>query len=330
MKTINKNILYILLTCLFISCSKDDKGSRIVTSQPTSNIFLADPTIFKDNGTYYLYGTSQGSLTNKGNGFLVYSSTDLQKWQGPIGNIEGFALKDTDAFGNTGFWAPQIFKYSNMFYMAYTANEKIAIASSNNPLGPFINSGSPISEASQIDPFVFTDEDGKSYLYHVRLANGNRIFVAEMNDNFQTIKEETLTEIITATEPWENTENASWPVAEGPTVLKLDGTYYLFYSTNDFRNPDYAVGYASATNPMGPWTKSANNPIIHGSMINENGAGHGDVFHNEQGNMEYVLHTHFSASVVHPRKSGVIQLQKNGDDISSLPETFEFLKQTVN
>ncbi|MFV0541702.1 MAG: glycoside hydrolase family 43 protein [Aestuariibaculum sp.] len=329
MKIANKSIVYILLTCLFISCSKEEKGS-VVISQPTSNIFLADPTIFKDNGIYYLYGTSQGSLTNMGNGFLVYTSTDLQEWEGPIGNTGGFALKDTNAFGDTGFWAPQIFKHNNIFYMAYTANEKTAMATSNSPLGPFANSGSPISETSQIDPFVFTDDDGKSYLYHVRLTNGNRIFVAEMNDDLQTIKEETLTEIITATEPWENTVNASWPVAEGPTVLKLDGTYYLFYSANDFRNPDYAVGYATALNPMGPWTKASNNPIIHDSMIDENGTGHGDVFYDGQGNMQYVIHTHFSASVVHPRKTGVIQLQKNGEIITSLPETFEFLKQTTN
>ena len=329
MKIIQQIVSYTFLICLVIGCSKDDKGS-VISSNPTTNIFLADPTIFKDNGTYYLFGTSQGSLTNKGNGFLVYTSTDLQEWEGPIGNTDGFALKDANAFGDTGFWAPQLFKRNNTYFMAYTANEKIAMATSDSPLGPFTNNGNPISETNQIDPFVFTDDDGTNYLYHVRLTNGNRIFVAEMNDDLQTIKDETLTEIITATEPWENTANASWPVAEGPTVLKFDGLYYLFYSTNDFRNPDYAVGYATATNPMGPWTKATNNPIIHGNMVGENGAGHGDVFYDNQGNMQYVLHTHFSASVVHPRKSAVIQLQKTGETITSLPETFQFLNQTTN
>jgi hypothetical protein len=36
-------------------------------------IYLADPTIFLDKGTYYLYGTSSD------NGFLVYQSKDLKK-----------------------------------------------------------------------------------------------------------------------------------------------------------------------------------------------------------------------------------------------------------
>ncbi|MCR8668685.1 glycoside hydrolase family 43 protein [Aestuariibaculum sp. M13] len=329
MKLIKNKLLYTLLICSLLSCSKDEKAP-VIHSNPTTNIFLADPTIFKNNGTYYLYGTSQGSLINKGNGFLVYSSTDMQNWEGPIGNMNGFALKDSEAFGNTGFWAPQVFEHNNQFYMAYTANEKIAIASSISPLGPFTNDGNPISKTSQIDPFIFMDDNGKSYLFHVRLSNGNRIFVAELNTDLLSIKEETLTEIITATDPWENTNNANWSVAEGPTVIKENDTYYLFYSTNDFRNPDYAVGYATAPSPMGPWTKSTNNPIIHGSMIGENGAGHGDIFYDEQGKMQYVLHTHFSEAVVHPRKTGTIQLTKSDNNITSLNETFKFLNQTTN
>tara|TARA_R110001592_G_scaffold62863_13_gene192474 strand:+ start:102 stop:1079 length:978 start_codon:yes stop_codon:yes gene_type:complete len=324
MKETNHILLLTFILILSTSCSKKDDNGGGVSSQPTSNIFLADPTIFEHDGIYYLYGTSQGSLINKGNGFLVYTSTNLEEWQGPAGITSGFALKDSDAFGDTGFWAPQVFYKNETFYMAYTANEKIAIATSNSPLGPFTNNGNPIAQTRQIDPFVFFDDNGKTYLYHVRLTNGNRIFVAEMNSDLQSIKEETLVEAITASEPWENTANASWSVAEGPTVIKENDTYSLFYSTNDYRNQDYAVGYATSTSPTGSWKKSANNPIIHGDMVGENGTGHGDVFYDTFGNMQYVLHTHFSSAVVEPRKTAVIQLQKNGDNITSIPETFSF------
>ena len=64
---------------------------------------------------------------------------------------------------------------------------------------------------------------------------------------------------------------------EGPTVVKLDDLYYLFYSANHFKNIDYAVGYATSTSPYGPWKKHANNPIIHRSIVHENGSGHGDI-----------------------------------------------------
>ena len=46
------------------------------TVADSSVIHLADPTIFSYKGMYYLYGTVEGAA---GNGFLVYTSTDLKK-----------------------------------------------------------------------------------------------------------------------------------------------------------------------------------------------------------------------------------------------------------
>jgi beta-xylosidase len=271
-------------------------------------IYLADPTIFEDNGTYYLYGT-KGDPTIQGEGFLVYTSQDLENWEGPCGTKGGFALKKGDAFGDKGFWAPQVFKYRSKYYMAYTANEHIAIATSNSPLGPFTNDMKALdAPVKQIDPFVFFD-NGKAYLYHVRLQEGNRIFVAEMNADLESIKPGTLRECIHAEKTWENTENAEWPVAEGPTVFKKDGLYYLLYSANDFRNPDYAVGYATSENPLGPWKKAAGNPIISRDKVGYPGMGHGDLFYNGNGEMMYVLHAHFSEDKVSPRKTGTIKLR---------------------
>ncbi|MEJ7676977.1 MAG: family 43 glycosylhydrolase [Segetibacter sp.] len=85
--------------------------------------------------------------------------------------------------------------------MAYVANENIAIAESRSPLGPFTQKiKQPLkAPVKQIDPFVFIDGDGKKYLYHVRLSNGNKLFVAEMSDDFSAIKPQTLQECITAT-----------------------------------------------------------------------------------------------------------------------------------
>ena len=180
-----------------------------------NQIYLADPTVFKDEGTYYLYGTKQDSNI-KGEGFLVYSSKDNQHWSGPVGVKDGFALKKGDAFGDKGFWAPQVFKRNSKYYMVYTANENIAVATSDSPLGPFTNNMKTLdAPVKQIDPFVFFD-NGKAYLYHVRLQNGNRIFVAEMNDDLQSIKPETLRECIHAEENWENTENSGMACVRRP------------------------------------------------------------------------------------------------------------------
>jgi len=267
------------------------------------SIFLADPTIFYNNGTYYLYGTGGKE------GFLVYTSTNLKNWKGPAGAKDGYALRKGDAFGTSGFWAPQVFEQNGKFYMAYTANENIAIAKSDSPLGPFKqDSIKPISgTGKQIDPFVFTDDDGTKYLYHVRLGNGNRIFVAKMKDDFSDIQPQTLQECITATAPWENTASSAWPVTEGPTVLKHKNLYYLFYSANDFRNIDYAVGYAVATTPYGLWKKYSGNPIISRNNIGRNGTGHGDFVKDKRGNLYYVFHTHRSNEEVAPRVTALVK-----------------------
>ncbi|MGS2762867.1 glycoside hydrolase family 43 protein [Sinomicrobium sp. M5D2P9] len=294
----------------------------------TRQIYLADPTIFESNGIYYLYGTKNDPDIG-GEGFLVYTSDDLIHWEGPAGATDGFALKKGDAFGNGGFWAPQIFHHNSQYYMAYTADEHIAIATADSPLGPFTNNGTAIdAPVKQIDPFIFFDDD-KAYMYHVRLQNGNRIFVAEMTEDLTAIKPETLRECIYAEEEWENTENAGWSVAEGPTVLKKDSLYYLLYSANDFRNPDYAVGYAVSDSPLGPWEKSENNPIISSLNTGEPGSGHGDIVKDGNGNTFYVLHTHASAQAVHPRKTALVKLNFQDGQFVMVPESFQWIQSIV-
>lgn len=323
-----KNVLLLLSLFYILACCSQDKDQKKdpVATVP-KNIFVADPTIFYNDGTYYLYGTTTGNIAN-GEGFLVYTSSDLQKWSEPKGAQNGLALKKGDSYGDKGFWAPQILKYNNKFYMIYTANENIAIASSDSPLGPFKNESKKavFETGNQIDPFIFIDEDGKKYLYHVKLTNGNRIFVAELNEDFQSIKPETLTECISGTLPWENTENTNWPVTEGPTILKNNGLYYMIYSANDFRNPDYAVGYATSKSPYGPWEKSINSPIISKKNTGQNGIGHGDIFWDKANVMRYVLHTHFNEKEVSPRKAAIIDVEFAGKELKATPNSFRFLK----
>lgn len=292
------------------------------------DIYLADPTIFYEEGTYYLYGTGGDSDY----GFQVYTSTDLEHWSGPKGASYGYALKKGDTFGSRGFWAPQVFRHQGKYRMAYTADEFIAIAESDSPLGPFTQQKIAKLPAAikQIDPYVFFDEDGKIYLYHVRLTQGNRLFVAELNEDLASIKENTLRECISAGTGWENTANAEWPVSEGPTVIKRNGKYYFFYSANDFRNKDYAVGYAVSDSPYGPWVKYEGNPILSRSDIKRNGAGHGDLFLDATGVLRYVFHTHYDDRKVGSRRTAVITIKATDEGkemkFGVLPETVRFLQ----
>jgi beta-xylosidase len=315
----------ILIISVNAQTSVNKNNSQLIPAAGTNStvqqvndrtIHLADPTIFFNKGTYYLNGTVEG---NASQGFLVYTSNDMKTWKIPAEVKDGYALKKGDAFGDKQFWAPQVFAFNNKFYMAYVANENIAVAESNSPLGPFKQTKKVALAApvKQIDPFIFIDDDGKKYLYHVRLINGNKLFVAEITDDFSAIKPETLQECINATDDWENTTHA-YPVAEGPSILKHKNLYYFVYTANDFRNPDYAVGYAVSSSPYGPWKKYTGNPILSRKNIGRNGTGHGDFIKGDKGNLFYVFHTHNSDIKVAPRTTAIIKAMFRKDKVSGM------------
>ena len=102
-----KYIFIILFIGLSLnSCSQQKEDVNKTPNPPVVNdIFLADPTIFYNEGTYYLYGTTTGNSPLNGEGFQVYTSSDQKNWKGPVGAQSGLALKKGDAFGSQGFWA---------------------------------------------------------------------------------------------------------------------------------------------------------------------------------------------------------------------------------
>ena len=84
--------------------------------------------------------------------------------------------------------------------------------------------------------------------------NGDkRMNVAKINMDSISLIPETYRVIFT---PDSNT----WDMAgiEGPYCVKHEDTYYLFYSS---WTRGYEIGYARASNPLGPWFKYINNPI---------------------------------------------------------------------
>jgi beta-xylosidase len=94
------------------------------------------------------------------------------------------------------------------------------------------------------------------------------------------------TEIIRPTEPWETKRGA---ITEGPWMLKHGDTYYLLYSGTAASSLDYAIGYATAATPTGPFVKHSGNPIV---KRNDEalGPGHGCVVRDGAGRLWSVYH----------------------------------------
>lgn len=293
-------ILYASLLVSVTMCTKNKEAQSETGPSAKQPVSLADPFVLKHEGAYYLYGTS-GS--NPDAGIPVYKSIDGKNWEGPVGKAgNGLALAKGQTYGATGFWAPEVFYRNNTFYMFYTANEHIAVATSDSPLGPFTQSNQqPLHTEKEIDPNVFVDDNGKSYLYFVRFDNGNRTFGAELNDDWKSIKENTITPCISQSEEWEIVSGAQWPVTEAPVMLKHKNLYYLFYTANDFRSPAYNVGYATSTSPLGPFIKYADNPIIP-KTNNIQGTGH-NAFVKVGDSLVLYYHAHNNPQQVSPRRT---------------------------
>ncbi len=266
----------------------------------------ADPFVLKHDGVYYLY-CSAGPGEK---GIRVYRSTNLADWEGPVGIHNGWALRADDVWGERDFWAPEVYFLNGKFYMYLAVQQRLVVAESDSPLGPFVQEEKKPMEPDlmKIDAHLFVDDDGEKYLYFVRFNHGNEIWVARLRDDMQTIDESTLTRCIAASQDWENSRLEPFPghkISEGPYILKHKGNYYLTYSANHTVNPGYGVGYAVSSHPMGPWKKFDGNPILARDGKKINGPGHHSFIHSPSGRLYIVYHTHFDMTKMQLRKLAI-------------------------
>jgi len=287
---------------------------------------MADPFVLKHQNRYYLYGTDDVS-PDVDRGFKVYVSENLLEWGNPAGtNPGGLALAAEDSWGNRWFWGAEVYERDGLFYMFYTVDEHLAIATATSPLGPFSQQvRMPLSEIREIDCHLLVDDDGKAFMYYVSFENkSNEIFVEEMNDDWLSTKSDTKTRCIWWTDPWENSDPQfeNWPVTEGTAVLKHKGIYYLFYTANHFLSPNYAVGYATSDSPFGPWEKYDGNPILK-KTDRITGTGHCSFVYAPNDDLYMVYHAHKNLRTAVPRKMCIDRCEFIPDPDSLKPDIFK-------
>ncbi|MFL5995205.1 MAG: family 43 glycosylhydrolase, partial [Streptomyces sp.] len=216
--------------------------SALVMRSPVLPGLNADPNIVRFGDTFYLYPTTDGFEGWSGTQFKAYSSTDLVHWKDHGVILD---LGPDISWADSRAWAPTIAEKDGKYYFYFCADANIGVAVSDSPTGPFKDAlGQPLLKQGQfsgqmIDPAVFTDDDGQSYLYW---GNGHA-YVAPLNADMTSLD---LTKMKDITPSGYN---------EGSFVIKRDGTYYLTWSENDTRDENYRVAYATGPSPTGPWTK---------------------------------------------------------------------------
>ncbi len=239
---------------------KPEGFQETVQNNPVLEGYYADPEILwsEKTGKYYLYPTSDGFKSWGGYYFKAFSSENLKDWKD-----EGIILdlKKDVSWANRNAWAPCIIENKvrrgqYKYYYYFTAAQKIGVAVSDDPAGPFKDSGKPvvaskprgITGGQEIDPDVFHDPvSGKNYLYW---GNGYAA-VAELNKDMLSIKDQT-TRIITP----------DGTFREGTYVFYRKGMYYFLWSEDDTRSENYCVRYGTSQSPLGPVKIPAENLIL--------------------------------------------------------------------
>ena len=241
---------------------------------PVIKGYWADPQVAFFDGKFYIYPTTDGIANWGATVFHAFSSTDLASWKD-----EGIILDlATISWGKKNAWAPGITVKNGTYYYYFCAAQQIGVATSTSPTGPFKDAlGKPLVTAGQyggqsIDPYVFDDDDGRSYLF---FGNGNANG-AELNADMTSFK--TTPKTI-----------ALKDFREGSAVFKRNGKYYFMYSVSGTDYPDYRVAYASSSLPLG--TYSGGSTILQSnSNLGILSTGHNSVLALPNGDYYIVYH----------------------------------------
>uniref|UniRef100_UPI0035713B07 family 43 glycosylhydrolase n=1 Tax=Streptomyces lacrimifluminis TaxID=1500077 RepID=UPI0035713B07 len=213
----------------------------LIMNSPVLPGLTADPNIVRFGDTYYVYPTTDGFAGWSGTKFKAYSSKDLVHWQDHGVILD---LGPDVSWADTRAWAPTAAERNGKYYLYYSADTHIGVAVSDSPTGPFKDPlGKPLIArgaytGQMIDPAVFTDDDGKQYLYW---GNG-RAYVVPLHDGMVSFDASKVTDITPS------------GYTEGTFVIKREGTYYFMWSEGDTRDENYRVAYATGSSPTGPWT----------------------------------------------------------------------------
>ncbi|OAQ40332.1 glycoside hydrolase [Pedobacter psychrophilus] len=300
------NLIGVLMLSLSLGCMAQEFKNPI-------DVKLGDPYVLKTaQGKYYMYGTggvkngfkcySSTDLVNWKDEGVIYTNKQEKAW-----GISAFWAPEVYEKDNN------FYLFYSAQWKENPTNElenfKIGVAVSKSPTGPFIDvSGKPIFNPDYpiIDGNVFF-ENNKVYLYYSRCCykhpvesevatwakekgwykeiEESWVYGVELKKDFSGIIGEPVLLLKPPVKQNKETEwesrsvtsheaNRRW--TEGSTLLKNNATYYMTYSANNFDGENYAVGYATSKNPLGPFTKSVNNPILQ-KKGDVTGTGHNSI-----------------------------------------------------
>ena len=211
--------------------------------------YIADPTarVWID-GKLYIYGSTDESkdywCSYKHD---VLHTPDMKTWnlQPDVFSTKGIkdAVKETDAL----LFAPDVMYHNGMYHLYFCTPDKKyseGVAVSQFPLGPFNNAKKiNIGKYNEIDPTVFVDDDGQGYYYWGQQT----LKGANVKPDMRGLDEASIRDSLI--------DSKQHFFHEGAFVFKRKGIYYILYAHEGRRDRrPTALGYATSSSPLGPFT----------------------------------------------------------------------------
>lgn len=267
--------------------SDRSKVSKFLSEPLISAIYTADPSAHVFNGKIYIYPShdvDSGTPENDNGDHFDMKDFHILSMDSINGKVKdnGVALSVKDIpWAGRQLWAPDAAEKDGNYYLYFPVKDKndvfrIGVATAKNPAGPFKAEAKPIAGSFSIDPAVFTDTDGSSYMYFGGIwggqlqrwkngkydANGSKTDSGEENDPAIPARVVKLTQnMLGFAEPVKEViilDEAGKPLLtkdhdrrffEGAWMHKYHNKYYFTYSTGDTHFLASAVG----DTPYGPF-----------------------------------------------------------------------------
>lgn len=252
--------------------------------------FYPDPSVCKGPDGYYMVYSTFAYFP----GIPVFYSPDLLHWK-QIGHVltrpEQLRVEG-QPITNRGTFAPTIEYHKGTFYVACTevGGRGNYIVTARDPAGPWSDLH-VLPEVHGIDPSVFFDDDGCTYLVYNSEAPDNRplyeghrtIRIYEMDMEAMQVSGENK---ILVNGGVDITQEPVW--IEGPHIYKVDGRYYLCTAEGgtEVNHRQVIFRSDSVTGPYTPWDQ---NPILTQRHLNPGrpdpitSTGHADLIQDLKG-----------------------------------------------
>lgn len=255
-----------------------------------NEIYIRDPFILPEEGTYYMYGKREEDDLS----FWVYKSYDLENWepQKPV------FIPPADFWSDRDFWAPEVHKYNGKFYMlasfkAEGKNRGTQICVADSPDGDFVPlTKKPVTPEDWmcLDGTLYIDKKGKPHIVFChewcQIGDGT---VCEMELSEDLACAVSSPRVLFSASDFKDCadidpKNGTTKVTDGPFLYRTK-TGALLCIWSSFNKDGYCELIARSDNGDidGNWS-------VDDIPLADKDGGHGMIFETFEGKKMFVLH----------------------------------------